>query len=208
MHALNGVDITLAAGRSARTARRVRLRQERHACARCCACFRRAAPRSPARSASRARTCSPSTRTALEQLRGGVVSMIFQEPMLALDPVYTIGDQIAETVVRHEGVSWADGRKRALEMLEVVRIPSAKPPARRLSARDVGRHAPARDDRARALLPAEGAAGRRADHRARRHRADPDSAAAARTSARDAAWRSSSSPTTSAWRSRSPTASR
>ena len=52
--------------------------------------------------------------------------MIFQEPMLALDPVYTIGDQIAETVMRHLGVSWADGRKRALEMLEAVRIPSAK----------------------------------------------------------------------------------
>ena len=52
--------------------------------------------------------------------------MIFQEPMLALDPVYTIGDQIAETVTRHLGVSWAEGRQRALEMLEGVRIPSAK----------------------------------------------------------------------------------
>jgi peptide/nickel transport system ATP-binding protein len=62
----------------------------------------------------------------LENLRGGIVSMIFQEPMLALDPVYTIGDQIAEAVVRHKSVSWADGRKRALEMLEGVRIPSAK----------------------------------------------------------------------------------
>ena len=39
----------------------------------------------------------------LEKLRGGTVSMIFQEPMLALDPVYTIGDQIAETVTRHLG---------------------------------------------------------------------------------------------------------
>jgi peptide/nickel transport system ATP-binding protein len=67
----------------------------------------------------------------LEKLRGGTVSMIFQEPMLALDPVYTIGDQIAETVTRHLGVSWADGRKRALDMLEAVRIPSAK---RRLEA--------------------------------------------------------------------------
>lgn len=63
---------------------------------------------------------------ALENLRGGVVSMIFQEPMLALDPVYTIGDQIAETVVKHEQVSHAAGRQRALEMLERVRIPSAK----------------------------------------------------------------------------------
>src|SRR5262245_44483306 len=63
---------------------------------------------------------------ALESLRGGVVSMILQEPMLALDPVYTIGDQIAEAVVKHEKVSFATGRQRALEMLERVRIPSAK----------------------------------------------------------------------------------
>jgi len=68
---------------------------------------------------------------ALERLRGGTVSMIFQEPMLALDPVYTIGDQIAESVVKHENASFADGRKRALEMLERVRIPS---PKRRLDA--------------------------------------------------------------------------
>jgi peptide/nickel transport system ATP-binding protein len=68
---------------------------------------------------------------ALESLRGGVVSMVFQEPMLALDPVYTIGEQIAESVVKHEKVSFAAGRKRALEMLERVRIPS---PARRLDA--------------------------------------------------------------------------
>lgn len=68
---------------------------------------------------------------ALEQLRGGTVSMIFQEPMLALDPVYTIGDQIAESVVKHENASFAQGRQRALEMLERVRIPS---PKRRLDA--------------------------------------------------------------------------
>jgi peptide/nickel transport system ATP-binding protein len=68
---------------------------------------------------------------ALERMRGRVVSMIFQEPMLALDPVYTIGDQIAETVMRHEGVSRAAGRARALDMLERVRIPS---PRRRLDS--------------------------------------------------------------------------
>ncbi|WP_024512777.1 ABC transporter ATP-binding protein [Bradyrhizobium sp. ARR65] len=67
----------------------------------------------------------------LSAFRGQTVSMIFQEPALALDPVYTIGRQIAETVVRHEGKSFAEGRARALEMLEVVRIPSAK---RRLEA--------------------------------------------------------------------------
>jgi peptide/nickel transport system ATP-binding protein len=65
-------------------------------------------------------------RHALTQLRGRLVSMVFQEPMLALDPVYTIGQQIAETVAAHENTSYADARKRALEMLEQVRIPSAK----------------------------------------------------------------------------------
>jgi peptide/nickel transport system ATP-binding protein len=67
----------------------------------------------------------------LADYRGVVASMIFQDPALALDPVYTIGQQIVETVVRHEGVSKTDARARALEMLERVRIPSA---ARRLDA--------------------------------------------------------------------------
>jgi peptide/nickel transport system ATP-binding protein len=63
---------------------------------------------------------------ALEDYRGGMVSMIFQEPMLAFDPVFTIGEQIAESVVRHTGADKAGARARALEMLEHVRIPSAK----------------------------------------------------------------------------------
>ena len=67
----------------------------------------------------------------LSAFRGQTVSMIFQEPALALDPVYTIGQQISESVMRHEGKSQAEATARALEMLEVVRIPSAK---RRLDA--------------------------------------------------------------------------
>jgi len=62
----------------------------------------------------------------LSAFRGRAVSMIFQEPALALDPVYTIGAQIAETVIRHEGKTEVEGRARALEMLDVVRIPSAR----------------------------------------------------------------------------------
>jgi peptide/nickel transport system ATP-binding protein len=65
----------------------------------------------------------------LAAMRGPVVSMIFQEPGIALDPVYRLGDQIAEAVMRHEGVSRTEGRARALELFERVRIPSA---ARRL----------------------------------------------------------------------------
>jgi peptide/nickel transport system ATP-binding protein len=70
-------------------------------------------------------------RAALADLRGGVVSMVFQEPMLAMDPVYTVGDQIAEAVCRHEGVSKSEARARALSLFERVRIPS---PERRLDA--------------------------------------------------------------------------
>jgi len=67
----------------------------------------------------------------LRDLRGGLVSMIFQEPMTALDPVYTIGQQIGEALRRHTDVSRAAARARALELLELVRIPS---PERRLDA--------------------------------------------------------------------------
>ncbi len=65
----------------------------------------------------------------LSDFRGAEAAMIFQEPLLALDPVYTLGEQIAETILRHEAVSKAEARARALELFERVRIPSA---ARRL----------------------------------------------------------------------------
>ena len=61
----------------------------------------------------------------LAKLRGGEVSMIFQEPMAAMDPVYTIGDQIAETIVQHEGTSHTTAMARAKLLLERVSIPSA-----------------------------------------------------------------------------------
>jgi peptide/nickel transport system ATP-binding protein len=66
---------------------------------------------------------------ALAKLRGGALSMIFQEPMAALDPVYTIGEQIAETIIQHDRVDRRTAMKRALDLLEQVKIPSA---ARRL----------------------------------------------------------------------------
>jgi len=62
----------------------------------------------------------------LTHYRGGVVSMIFQEPILAFDPVYTIGRQIAEAVRAHDAVDWATARARAIEMLEHVQIPQAE----------------------------------------------------------------------------------
>jgi peptide/nickel transport system ATP-binding protein len=69
-------------------------------------------------------------RRALADLRGRIVSMVFQEPRLALDPVYTLGHQIAETIRRHEAVSQLTAVTRARELFEKVRIPS---PERRLA---------------------------------------------------------------------------
>lgn len=65
----------------------------------------------------------------LGHLRGATVSMVFQEPRLALDPVYTIGQQIEETIMRHEKVSRQVASDRALALFQKVRIPS---PERRL----------------------------------------------------------------------------
>jgi peptide/nickel transport system ATP-binding protein len=67
----------------------------------------------------------------LSAFRGKVASMIFQEPLLALDPVYTVGEQITEAILRHENISKEQARARALSLFERVRIPS---PERRLDA--------------------------------------------------------------------------
>ena len=68
---------------------------------------------------------------ALRAFRGGAVSMVFQEPMTALDPVYTIGQHLMEMIRRHKGGTKAEARARAMELLDLVKIPS---PARRLDA--------------------------------------------------------------------------
>lgn len=60
----------------------------------------------------------------MRKVRGKKISMIFQEPMTSLNPVYTIGDQIAEGLLQHEEISKDEARKRSIEMLDLVRIPS------------------------------------------------------------------------------------
>jgi len=62
----------------------------------------------------------------MRQVRGNQISMIFQEPMTSLNPVFSIGDQIAETVMLHEGRGKQDAWDWAVEMLEAVGIPDAK----------------------------------------------------------------------------------
>jgi peptide/nickel transport system ATP-binding protein len=65
----------------------------------------------------------------MRRIRGNRIAMIFQEPMTSLNPVLTIGDQIAEAVMIHQGLARAAALERARAMLDLVRIPDA---ARRL----------------------------------------------------------------------------
>ncbi|MDH5332254.1 MAG: ABC transporter ATP-binding protein [Thermoleophilia bacterium] len=62
----------------------------------------------------------------MSEIRGNVISMIFQEPMTSLNPVFTVGDQIAEAVELHQQVGRRDAMARAVEMMELVGIPSAE----------------------------------------------------------------------------------
>ena len=62
-------------------------------------------------------------------IRGRHIGMIFQDPMTSLDPMYTVGDQMAETLVHHKGVSEAEAREKSIKLLEQVGIPK---PAERL----------------------------------------------------------------------------
>jgi peptide/nickel transport system ATP-binding protein len=61
---------------------------------------------------------------AMQKIRAKEIAIIFQEPMTSLNPVYTVGDQIAESVRLHEGLSRKDAMDRAVEMLRLVRIPT------------------------------------------------------------------------------------
>ena len=112
----------------------------------------------------------------IRHIRGNRIAMVFQEPMTSLNPVLTIGRQITEALELHLKHGPGTPRnRRAVELLEMVGIPEAAQPPRRLPAPVLRRHAPARDDRHGAVLQPQAAARRRADHRARRDHpgADP-----------------------------------
>jgi peptide/nickel transport system ATP-binding protein len=60
----------------------------------------------------------------MRQVRGNAIGMIFQEPMTSLNPVLTVGRQVAETLIRHRGMSKGDARTEAIRLFDRVRIPS------------------------------------------------------------------------------------
>jgi peptide/nickel transport system ATP-binding protein/oligopeptide transport system ATP-binding protein len=62
----------------------------------------------------------------MRKIRGNRISMIFQEPMTSLNPVFTVGDQVAEVIRLHQGLSRTETRERVIEMFRLVGIPAAE----------------------------------------------------------------------------------
>ena len=143
---------------------------------------------------------------SLRRVRGNDIGMVFQEPMTSLNPVYTIGEQIAEPIRIHLGKSHREAAAEAVRLLAQVGIPD---PARRAKQypHELSGGMRQRATIAMALvLRSDLADRRRTDDRARRDDPGADPRPAGRPSGASAAWASSSSPTISAWLRRSPTA--
>ncbi|MCH4239563.1 MAG: ABC transporter ATP-binding protein [Oscillospiraceae bacterium] len=66
------------------------------------------------------------TTREMQQICGKDISMIFQEPMTSLNPVYTVGDQIAENLLNHSTISKEEARKKTIDMIKLVNIPRAE----------------------------------------------------------------------------------
>ena len=120
----------------------------------------------------------------MRQVRGAEIALIFQEPMTALNPVFTIGDQIAETLVVHGRASRREAIDQAAELLDAVRIPDARIARQGLPASAVGRDAAARADRDGAGVPPLARHRGRTDDGARCDHPGADSRPAARDEGR------------------------
>ena len=112
--------------------------------------------------------------SALREIRGNDIAMIFQDPMTSLNPVHTIGKQLVEAILLHQDVTKKAGARPRARAAEGGRHPARRAAHRRLPAPVLGRHAPARDDRDGARQRPRPADRRRADDRARRDDAGAD----------------------------------
>lgn len=88
----------------------------------------------------------------MREIRGNQISMIFQEPLTSLNPVYTVGNQVAEAVMLHQGLEKDAAEARALEMFQLVRIPDPDQRIHQFPPRDVGWYASAGHDRDGAVV--------------------------------------------------------
>ena len=91
----------------------------------------RSPPRRPAAGQCRLKgpALTPLHEPELRKIRGNRISMVFQEPMTSLNPVFTVGNQIGEAIRLHQGVRGRELTERVIELLERVRMPD---PARRI----------------------------------------------------------------------------
>jgi ABC-type dipeptide/oligopeptide/nickel transport system ATPase component len=103
----------------------------------------------------------------MREVRGKRIAMILQDPMASLNPLFTIGNQVGEPIRVHEGASRGKRLGARDRPAEVGAHRLAADPRGAVSARDVGRHAPAHRRRDRHLLRAAPADRRRADHQPR-----------------------------------------
>ena len=92
----------------------------------------------------------------MRRLRGDAVAMVFQEPMTSLNPVMTVGDQIAETVRIHQGAPEGTGGGKGHGDAGTRAHPRSAPSRQRISASFLRRHAPAGDDRDGLVLQSQG----------------------------------------------------
>ena len=105
----------------------------------------------------------------LQDIRGNRIAYIFQDPLTTLNPLLRVGDQVEETLIRHQGLRPRAAMAQAVELLDAVGIPDPRQKAPRLPARALGRAAPARRHRHGARQPPGPDHRRRADHGPGRH---------------------------------------
>lgn len=95
----------------------------------------------------RGQNLSQMSQEEMRQIRGNRIAMIFQDPMSALNPVFTAGEQIAESLKLHQNKNGEEAWSMAVDLLRLVGIPAPEIRAKQYPHEPVGGHVPARRDR-------------------------------------------------------------